>query len=165
VPGDHRRGTLQNIGGCAHRCPHATTEGTERCPDFGRHAPLYAVHYTLRAKMPVPARLRVRFHSPRSGLPRKVTPINEGHWRYHRAPVGFVHERERRKSCSDRVPIRARRVRVDRVQVGGGSSGLLVPAMQRDTDLRHYGIEDVDGARIAQDGVAYSTDRTHDPLE
>ena len=59
-------------------CPsmsHATTEGTERCPDFGRNAPLYAVPYTLRAKMPVPARLRVRFHSPRSGLPRKVTLI------------------------------------------------------------------------------------------
>jgi hypothetical protein len=89
----------------------------------------------------------------------------EGHWRYHRAPVGFVHGRERRKSCSDRIPIRARRVRVDRVQVGGGSSGLLVPAMQRDTDLRHDGIEDVDGARITQDGVAYSTGRTHDPLE
>jgi len=55
--------------------PHATTEGTERCPDFGRHAPLYAVHYTLRAKMPVPARMRVRFHGPMSGLPSKVTPI------------------------------------------------------------------------------------------
>jgi hypothetical protein len=58
--------------------PSATIEGTESRPDSGRYAPLCAVHYTLRPKIPVPARLRVRFHSPRSGWPRKVTSIMEG---------------------------------------------------------------------------------------
>ena len=143
---------------------HATTEGTERCPDFGRYAPLYAVPYTLRAKMPVPARLRVRFHSPRSGLPRKVTLIMKdtgdiiGHLSGSSmgakgaslALIAFLYKHAGCALIESRL---------------GESSGLLVPAMQRDTDLRHDGIEDVDGARITQDGVAYSTDRTHDPLE
>jgi hypothetical protein len=40
-----------------------------------------------------------------------------------------------------------------------------VPAMRRDTDLRYCGIEDVDGARTTPNGVAYSKDRAHDPLE
>src|SRR5687768_15547502 len=120
--------------------PSATIEGTESRPDSGRYAPLCAVHYTS-AQNSRTGEVACAVSQPKERVATQSNIDYGRQWRYRGAPVGFVYERaRRRRSCFDRVLIRARRVRVGRVQVGGGSAGLLVPAMQRGTDLRYFGI-------------------------
>ena len=115
-----------------------------------------AVRCTLWAKMVRASRVAC---AP-SQLPMRAgTQNNIDYGRYSRycgALVRFARERAmRRRPCFRRVRPQARRVRRrdDRVQVGRGSCGVLVPAMQRDTDLRYCGIEDVDGDRITPNGA------------